>query len=317
MSNRAAAAVLTATMVTGLTALAAPAANAASVCAGAGQPTTVAASVPGAAFEGLTVDAQGRAYTTDLVTGRVYRFDVPGAAPVVVATVPSGGAGGLAWTPQGRLLVGYGADSRVALGDTLRQAGIVQVDPATGAVTPFAGGLSAADGLAVADDGTVYATNDFGDLVGRVSPNGATQADWAHFPSANGAVLGSDDTYLYVSRTFVDPGVTRIPLADPGAPQSLLNLSGVDALAAPDGLTLDSRDRPVVPFNPSGTIVRIDSPGAYCVLGSGAPLTSVVSYGRGGAGFSAGRLFAATFAGLVYEVPGGFDPAASAAAPGR
>lgn len=297
-----------------LSAVAAPAASAAPVCGGAGQPTVVAAALPGA-LEGLTVDARGRAYTTDLATGRVYRIDAPGAVPVPIATVPSGGGGALAWTPDDKLLVGYGADARSFTGDTLRHAGIIELDPDTGAVRPFASGLSAANGMDVAQDGTVYATNDFGSLVGRVYPNGAVQADWTSFPSANGAVLGKDDEYLYVSRTFANPGVSRIPTANPGAPQSLLDLGGGDALAAPDGLTLDSLDRPVVPLNTAGQVIRIDAPNQYCVLGGGNPMTSVLTYGRGTTGFSAGRLFGATFTGVIYEIPGGFDPNARTATP--
>lgn len=293
----------------------APAAGAAPVCPGSGQATVPVAAVPGAALEGLTVDARGRAYTTDLLSGRVFRIDAPGAPAVPIATVPGGGAGALAWTPDNKLLVGYGADPRVVAGDVLRHAGIVALDPDTGAQVPFAAGLSAADGMDVAGDGTVFATNDFGTLVGRVAPGGGVQADWARLPSANGAVLSSDDEYLYVSRTFVDPGVSRIPLANPSAPQSILDLGGADTLAAPDGLTLDSLDRPVVPFNPSGQIVRIDAPGRYCLLGTGSPQTSVVGYGRGTTGFAAGRLFGATFTGAIYEVPGGFDPNARTATP--
>ncbi|WP_405134697.1 SMP-30/gluconolactonase/LRE family protein [Nocardia sp. NBC_01388] len=285
--------------------IAATPANAAPVCAGAGQPTVPAASVPGAALEGITVDGGGRAFVTDLVSGRVFRIDAPGAPPVPIATVPSGGGGALAWSTDGKLLVGYGADARAVVDDTLRQSGIVKVDPDTGAVQPFAAGLSAANGMDVAHDGTVYATNDFGSLVGRVYPNGVVQADWGNFPSANGAVLSRDNQFLYVSRTFVNPGVSRIPTAAPWAPQSLLDLGPLDA---PDGLTLDSLERPVVPFNPSGQVVRIDAPGQYCALGFGPQLTSEVIYGRGGQGFSAGRLFGITFTGLVYEIPGGFDP---------
>lgn len=294
-------------------AVAAPTANAAPVCPGAGQPTVRVASVPGAALQALTVDPAGRAYTADLASGRVLRIDAPGAAPVTVATVPN--AGGLAWTPDGKLLIGYGSDAQVTVGDTVRAAGIVRYDPANGAVTPVARGLSAASGITVDHHGVIYATNDLGSLVGRVYPNGAVQADWARFPSANGGVLDPANQYLYVSRTFANPGVSRIPIANPGAPQSMLDLSGPDALAAPDDPTLDSLQRPVVPFNPSGRIIRIDAPNRYCELGTGDPMTSILTYGRGTAGFSAGRLFAATFNGSVYEIPGGFDPNARTATP--
>lgn len=294
---------------------AAPAADAAPACAGAGGPGVRVAAVPGV-LEGFTVDQRGRAYTTDLVQGRVFRIDAPGGAAYPIARVPSGGAGALAWTPDGKLLVGYGADARAFVGDSLRHAGIVKLDPDTLAVTPFASGLSAADGMDVAKDGTVYVTNDFGNLVGRVYPNGVVQADWSRFPSANGAVLGKNDAYLYVSRTFVNPGVSRIPIGHPGAPESLADFGGSgEATSAPDGLTLDSVDRPMVPRDIAADVIRIDAPNRFCVVGTGVPLTSVLGYGRGGSGFSAGRLFGASFTGAIYEIPGGFDPNARTAVP--
>ncbi|MBY4129227.1 hypothetical protein HQO83_12575 [Rhodococcus fascians] len=273
-------------------------------CAGAGGPSAVVAKIPGAALEGLAVDASGRAYVTDIVSGRVYRIDAPGLPAYPIATVPSGGGGALAWMPDGTLLVGYGADPRVLVGDFVKAAGIVRLDVDTLAVTPFATGLSAANGLAVAADGTVYATNDFGSLIGRISPNGSVDPAWARFPSANGAVLDAAGQYLYVSRTFSNPGVSRIPTANPSAPESLLDLSGLNSFAAPDGLTLDSAGRPVVPLNAGGSVVRIDAPGATCVIGTGTRLTSVVVYGRSQQGFSSGRLFGAGFDGVVREIPG-------------
>ncbi|MBN0971627.1 MULTISPECIES: SMP-30/gluconolactonase/LRE family protein [unclassified Gordonia (in: high G+C Gram-positive bacteria)] len=292
----------------------APAA-AAPVCAGAGQPARLVGSVPGAALEGLTVDAAGRLYTTDLITGRVYRLAGPGAPAVPIARVPGGsGAGALAWTPGGTLLVGYGADPRVFVGDALRHASIARLDINTRALRAWVTGLSAANGMDVSARGNVYATNDFGNLIGRVSPTGAVQAAWGALPSANGAVLGRGDGWLYVSRTFVNPGVSRISTANPRVVQNLLT---VGAPSTPDGLTLDSRDRPVVPFNATGEIVRVTAPGSYCVLATGLPTSSIVSYGRGDRGFSAGRLFRAGFDGRIYEIPGGFDAGATAAVPGR
>lgn len=287
----------------------APAANAAAICRGAGQAPVLVARVPGAALEGVTVDPVGRLYTTDLVTGRLYRVDRPGARAVPVATVPGGSGGGaLAWTPDGTLLVGYGADPRVFVGDAIRPGSIAKFNPASGRLTPFVGGLSAANGLAVAANGITYATNDFGSLVGRVFPNGAVQADWARLPSANGAVLSQNDAYLYVSRTIANPGVSRIPVRNPSAPQSLVTFGGGDVIAAADGLTLDSLDRPIVPTDVSGQILRVNGPNNYCVLANGLPGSSVVTYGRSASGFSDGRLFRAGFDGDIYEIPGGFDP---------
>ncbi|MCH5641543.1 MULTISPECIES: hypothetical protein [unclassified Gordonia (in: high G+C Gram-positive bacteria)] len=300
------------TVTAGLAAAVVSAPASAAPCPGATPPRLVG-SVPGAALEGLTVDAGGRLYTTDLFSGRVYRLDRPGAPAIPIARVPGGsGAGALAWTPGGTLLVGYGADPRVIVGDTLRHAGIARLNITDLAIRPWVGGLSAANGMDVSARGTVYATNDFGNLIGRVFPNGFVQAGWATFPSANGAVLSRDDRWLYVSRTFVNPGVSRISTTNPRVVQSLLSVGGN---ATPDGLTLDARGRPIVPFNAAGEVVRITSPGRYCVLASGMPLSSVVSYGRGDRGFSSGRLFRAGFDGRIYEIPGGFSAGATAAIP--
>lgn len=302
-------------MALGLASAVGPApAAAAPACPGAA-PARLVGVVPGAALEGLTVDAGGRLYTTDLISGRVYRLNGPGAPAVPIARVPGGtGAGALAWTPGGTLLVGYGADPRVIVGDALRHASIGRLDVNSLAFRPWVTGLSAANGMDVSARGNVYATNDFGNLIGRVTPGGAVNAAWGSLPSANGAVLGRGDGWLYVSRTFVNPGVSRISTANPRVVQSLL---GVGAPSTPDGLTLDSRERPIVPFNATGEIVRITSPGRYCVLATGLPASSVVSYGRGDRGFSAGRLYRAGFDGRIYEIPGGFDPGATAAFPGR
>lgn len=290
-------------------------ASATPVCAGAGQAPVLVGSVPGAVLEGATVDPAGRLYTTDLLSGRIFRIDAPGAPAVPFATVPGGNsAGALAWLPDGSLIVGYGT-AAVLVGDVLPQGNLARVDVNTGAVTPFASGLSATNGVAVAKDGSIYSTNDFGSLVGRVSPNGAVQRNWSSIPSANGAALTSDGKYLYVAQTFADPGVSRIPIANPGAPEKVVSFAGGDVVKAADGLTLDSRNRPIVPTDISGEILRVDGPGQVCALASGLPVSSVVTYGRGTSGFGNGRLFRAGFDGNIWEIPGAFDPAARTATP--
>lgn len=300
-----------------------PAAGAAgATCPGAGQQPVLVAEVPNTQFEGVTVDADGRLYATDLRSGRIYRFDAPGEDPEVLATVPGGldaplplgaNGGALAWTPDGTLLVGYG--SQPWFGDVTRNGSIAKVDSDTGKLTPFVTGLSSANGMAVAHDGVIYATNDFGTLVGRVTPDGRVDPDWARLPSANGAALDSANRYLYVGRTFVNPGVSRIPLADPGKPESLVTYTGLDSANTPDGVTLDSLDRPVVPLNLPGTIVRVTGPEQTCELGGGLPTSSVLTYGRGSSGFAKGKLYRAGFDGRIYEIPGGYDPDAEALHP--
>ncbi|MCZ4557074.1 hypothetical protein O4215_16005 [Rhodococcus maanshanensis] len=284
-----------------LSLLSTPQAGAAPLCPGARQAPALVGRVPGAAIEGAAVDGAGRLYLTDLRSNRVLRIDRPGAPAVPFATLPGPIGGGLAFAPDGALLVGYG-DARVFVGDIARPAGIVRIDVGTGAAHPFASGLSAANGLAVTRDGTVYATNDLASLVGRVLPNGVVQPDWAVLPSANGAALSADDRYLYVSRTFVNPGVSRIPLANPAAPESLVDFGSGDAFVAPDGLVLDAAGRPIVPTDISGEILRVDGPNRYCALAGGLPGSSVLTFGSGGSGFSAGRLFRAGFDGDIYEI---------------
>ena len=108
----------------------------------------------------------------------------------------------------------------------------------------------------------------------------------------------------------MNAGVSRISLADPSRRQSLLTLQGTDAFAAPDGLTLDSQDRPIVPTNAAGEILRIDAPGKACRLAKGLSSSSVVAYGKGSVGFSKGRLFRAGFDGKIIEIPAAFDAGA-------
>lgn len=304
-----------ATIVAGLAATggllaAAPAAMAYPACA-PNQAAPVLLGAAGAPIEGAVVDRQGHLFVTGLTNGAIYEFDTPGAPAHVVATIPGkGGGGALALDNDGNVLVGSGADARVLIGDVTHPGVISRLNLSAGTLTRLYSGFSAADGLAVAHDGTIYATNDFGAQVGRVLPDGTVQRAWTKFNSANGAVLSSDDKYLYVSRTFVNPGVSRIPVDDPTHPQSLLTMTGTNFTAAPDGLTLDSKGRPIVPTDVLGQILRIDAPGSACSLTANLRSSSVIVYGKGTSGFAKGHLYRAGFDGKVYEIPSAFDSGA-------
>lgn len=157
----------------GLGAAAAPAAQAAFTDCAPNQaaPKLLGNIGEGNKIEGMVVDRSGRLYVTDLFGGKVLRFDTPGAAPKVLLTLPAKtGGGALALEPDGTVIVGSGADPRVFLGDVLRPGAISRVNQTTGALTEIAKGFSAANGLDVAADGTIYATNDFGSLIGRRCP---------------------------------------------------------------------------------------------------------------------------------------------------
>lgn len=278
-----------------------------------GQPAARLVNQTDAVIEGLAVDGQGRLYIADLRESRVLRIDAPGEPAEVLATLPEpGGAGALAWQPDGTLLVGTRAAGGPALGDVFRFSGIDKINIGTGEVTTFVeSGLSAANGMDVAADGTIYTTNDFGRLIAKITPDGEVDPDWSAVPSANGAVLSSDDKYLYTARTFFNPGVSRVPVNNPGQPESLVTLSGAYTFAALDGLTMDSRDRPVIPTDFSGEVLRLGPDNKLCQLANGLTQSSVVTYGHGSQGFAAGHLYRGGFDGAVYEIPAGFDPGGS------
>ncbi|MBJ7472878.1 MAG: hypothetical protein JHD16_16345, partial [Solirubrobacteraceae bacterium] len=66
------------------------------------------------------------------------------------------------------------------------------------------------------------------------------------------------------------------------------------------------------PLNTAGEIIRINAPNRACKLARGLTNPSVVFYGKGTTGFSAGRLFVAGFDGKVLEIPSAFDASAAA-----
>ncbi|MFI8930970.1 SMP-30/gluconolactonase/LRE family protein [Streptomyces sp. NPDC053474] len=282
-------------------------ASAAPACAapGRGAPVQVAR-VPDW-VESIAVDKRGRMFATAYFTGRVYRIDAPGRTPVPL-TGDVGANGGIVVREDGRLLVGTGNDLAHSLtGDALPTSKLLLVDPDTGEVSTYATGLGGIDGVALAADGTVYTTTLGGRNIGRVSPDGRVDPAWARVPQPNGIAVSPDGTQVYVIQTTVAPGLYRIAADDPAHPRRWVSVDPSDVLALPDGLTLDSKGRPLITTHAAGQIWRVED-GRLCTVASGLHLSTQVTYGQGDRGFAAGRLYRAGVDGKTYEVPAGADP---------
>ncbi|MEV7543095.1 SMP-30/gluconolactonase/LRE family protein [Streptomyces sp. NPDC089915] len=254
--------------------------------------------------ESIAVDRRGRMFATAYFSGRVYRIDAPGAAPVAL-TGNIGADGGIVVRGDGRLLVGTGNDLAHSLtGDLLPVSKLLEVDPESGAASVYASGLGGIDGVALAPDGTVYTTTLGGSGIGRVTPDGRVDPAWARVPQPNGIAVSPDGSEVYVVQTTLAPGVYRIPVGDPGRPRRWVSTTGTDALALPDGLTLDGRGRPLIATHAAGEVWRVED-GTLCAVAADPALrlSTQLVYGRGDQGFAAGRLYRAGVDGRIYEVP--------------
>ncbi|MFD7097828.1 SMP-30/gluconolactonase/LRE family protein [Streptomyces xanthophaeus] len=314
-SGNAAAVALAAAAAAGV--LAPVPAAAAPACAAAGAPAAPPVQVAQLPdwVESIAVDRRGRMFATAYFTGRVYRIDAPGSAPVAL-TGNIGANGGVVVRPDGRLLVGTGNDLAHSLtGDLFPVSKLLEVDPESGEVSTYASGLGGIDGVALAPDGTVYTTTLGGRGIGRVTPDGRVDPHWAAVPQPNGIAVSPDGSEVYVVQTTVAPGLYRIPVGDPAHPRRWISAGASDVLALPDGLTLDGRGRPLIATHASGQIWRAEG-GSLCAVESGLRLSTQVTYGQGGRCFSAGRLYRAGIDGRIYEVPAGAEgiPEAAGAA---
>ncbi|WP_298806658.1 ScyD/ScyE family protein [uncultured Pseudokineococcus sp.] len=103
----------------------------------------------------LTADVAAQNGLPDCVVGQTYWFE---PVPTDVETGPDGAL-------YASLLPGGPEDPSLGA-----RGSVVRVDPRTGAVTTVLDGLLAATGVAVGDDGTVYATELFGGRVVALAP---------------------------------------------------------------------------------------------------------------------------------------------------
>jgi sugar lactone lactonase YvrE len=254
-------------------------------------------------LESVIVSDDGRLFFT--ADDALMRLDRPGAQPRMLTSVIE--PGGLAFARDGSLIVGFGNSiANGTIGDTNPQAGLLKVDPDTGASEVYATGLSMANGVTSAPDGSFYATNDFGANVDRVR-NGQTEHGFAKVQSGNGIVVDSSGRYLYVAQTLVDAAIQRVEIANPQNVTPHVVAEPADRAAGLDGLAIDARDRLFVAANLGGQIWRVaGTPPAICVLLDGlAPFPdgpSAVATGSNRGPFPAENLYVVSFNGLLLEL---------------
>ena len=215
---------------------------------------------PHSFLEGPSFDRDGNLYVVDIPFGRIFRISPDRAWTLI--TEYDGEPNGLKIHKDGRIFV---ADYK---------RGIMQVDPATGKVTPYCErwrveSFKGVNDLVFDTAGNMYFTDQgltgLHDPTGRVfrlSPDG-DQLDCLvdTVPSPNGLVpnFGEDILYLAVTRANQ---VWRVPLLDDGGTAKVgvfLNLSG--GHAGPDGMALDADGGLLVCHAGNGTVWHFDHMG--------------------------------------------------------
>jgi sugar lactone lactonase YvrE len=196
----------------------------------------------GVQAENLTSSPDGTVYFGSTATGTIYR-----AAPGVAQATPwiQASAEGLT-NVLGVLAVDKTNTLWVCQNNTGRGAAVVgqtalrSFDLKTGAATgsyPFPTNGGVCNDIAVAADGTVYATESFGNRIHRLRP-GATALDiWITDPqlgAIDGVALLADGA-VYVN-TFLTGRLFRIPVNGDGSAGALVAIETSIPLGRPDGL---------------------------------------------------------------------------------
>jgi gluconolactonase len=261
-------------------------------------------------LESVIVDRRGHLFFTS--GDGLLRLDRPHSRPILLTQIDS--PGGLAFDDDGFVIVGYGNNPQNGqIGDLTGPAGLLRVNPTSGASEVYATGLSMANGVARAPDGAYYASNDFGSNIDRIQ-NGETERGWSHVDSGNGLAVDRSGSYLYVAQTFRPAAIQRIDLSDPTNVTPYFTADPEDIAAGFDGMARDDDDTLFVAANGSGEIWRFGrgDPPTACVLLRGLPAfpdgPSAVATGHGRGRFPGRNLYVVAFNGTLLEV---FDVARS------
>ena len=252
-------------------------------------------------LESVLVDRRGRLLFTDRVRQALLVVPRRGAPPRVLADGIAD-PGGIVEDRRGRLLVGFGNNAQNSLAaPAVGGAGLYAVDPVTGRKTVFLGGLSMANGVVRAPNGTLYASSVASASLDRVLRGGPAERAWATPRSSNGLALRG--RYLFANVSLPPTEIIRIDTRDPSKIVPWAAPPAADANAFLDGLTRGRRGRLLAAAFVAGELWRADGPGRLCALARGLPNPSSVAVGRGHRGFHRRAAYVATYGGSVVELP--------------
>jgi sugar lactone lactonase YvrE len=260
-------------------------------------------------LESVATGNGGRIYVSltpeDSTASRLITIRRPGGTPRTVADGP-GGPGGLAWAKR-RLLWGYGNTAEAGeTGDENPVAGLYRVNLKTGSKSVISDRLGMANGVVRAKNGAIYASNDFGMKLDRITPSGTTVNGWATVESANGLVLSKNQKYLFAAQTFAEPSaISRIRISDPGTVETWAGTEGlITGNPIFDGLTRDNKGNLYVAAWAAGEIWKVDSKRRFCVVATDLGRPSALVFGKSEKGFRSGRLYTVGFNGELAEIKG-------------
>jgi hypothetical protein len=260
-------------------------------------------------LEAVIAGNSGRLHISMRPTGEegsaLLRYDKPGSAPRTV-TEAGPGPGGLAWDGH-RMLWGNGNNgTNGAVGDETPMASLFKVNLKNGRHSVVSDHLGMANGVVSAENGAIYASNDFGMKLDRISSKGVTKNGWATLESANGMAISRGGKYIFANQTFVTPStISRIEIANPSNVRTWVSTEGlVDGSVILDGLTRDNKGSLYATAWAKGEIWKIDSDRQICVLASGIVQPSSLNFGRGKQRFRSARLYAVGFGGEIVQIKG-------------